>query len=94
MIFEIICGACACSGTAIGLFATFKELNKAHPVKDQLGAYPWLWKKTHGFKCPKCSYYSKKQPPICSCEEYPREHYHWECEDCDYKCIMRTYDDM
>lgn len=94
MILEIICAACAGSGTVIGLITTFIELKEAHPLKDQLGAYPWLWENNAGFTCPKCGYPSKRQPPICSCEEYPREHFHWKCVDCEYKCIMRTYDDM
>ena len=83
-----------------------KPIPKSRP--NITGVY--AWKEIHQggiqFKCPKCEYtltwldaFSKQgAPPICACEEYHYEHFHFQCigdpkYHCGYKCIVRTADD-
>lgn len=68
-------------------------------VPDSLGALPWTYRRmsngNNGFYCPKCinMHSNTKQMPACSCEDYPRVHFHFECGDCGFKSLMRSADD-
>lgn len=71
-----------------------------HPIKlEHEGTLPWSIYSSNapndGFRCPKCinRARNKKQYPICKCDMYPREHYHFKCKDCHYTNILRTADD-
>ncbi len=48
-----------------------------------------------GIKCPKCKHHrtNNNLSKYCECELYMKEHYHFECNSCGYKAIMRTADD-
>ncbi len=74
---------------------------KSLPTKpEHKGTLPWSIYGAHGsqygFRCPKCINVAKnkKQYPICTCDDYPREHYHFKCGDCRYTNILRTADDI
>lgn len=60
------------------------------------GIYDWFWSKDHNaFYCPKCGDISNKagnQPPHCECEVYYQEHFHFQCNACKVKLIMKTAD--
>jgi hypothetical protein len=74
----------------------FKAKPKLYDPKDNTMAWSWTVGKTcQGFACIKCNGFGKNdvQTPICSCEEYIKEHFHFECNDFHYKSIMRTADD-
>jgi hypothetical protein len=77
-------------------FGVFKNRKKRHRTGDPFSE-PWLWSTKHGnngFKCPKCWYpRTTKQPTHCSCIEFPRDHFHFTCDDCKYTAIMRVADD-
>ncbi len=93
IVLEIIGTAISTCGTTIGALALKRKLMKVQP--DVHGALPWLWKRDKGgIYCIKCwnTDKNKRQPPICECLEYPDLHFHFECQDCGFKSLMRTAD--
>jgi hypothetical protein len=85
------------------VFALYKTfINKKSNVNEPI-SYPFLYIPTRkGFKCPKCRSVYAAQPAICSCFDFPREHFHFQCGGknwekdkwcCGFQCIMRTDDD-
>jgi len=95
MLMQLIEGALVGAGVLHGMTLARKKLSS---VKKDDGTMNWAWYNQfchQGFYCPKCSNVNsnKKQPTICSCEEYHKEHFHFKCNTCSYTNIMRTFDD-
>lgn len=70
--------------------------------KDNGESIKWAWESPQyswqtgpGFRCPKCNQReaNKKQPKICNCLDFERDHFHFKCVDCEFTAIMRTADD-
>src|SRR5258708_28500819 len=92
-------------GSTLGflMFKGRKKKDASLPKKqDDPHSVPWLYvdykvdkKRYYGFKCPKCHHLNKwtQQMPLCECFDFPREHFHYECDGCRFKTIMRTADD-
>jgi hypothetical protein len=101
MILELIMDSLASAGLAFIATGWKIKRDKGRVEPDSFGAYPWMWKHRHGphkkfgFLCPKCTSVAvnSKQPLHCACEEFHKGHFHFECGDCKFKCIMRTADD-
>jgi hypothetical protein len=101
-VTEVFCGVVG-GGFLFVFVDMFSSKKKKKRVinKDSLNAYPFLWythpsdSRMNGFWCPKCNISHTNQEPfkICEDEEYPREHFHFECNACGYKSLMRTVDD-
>lgn len=79
-----------------------KRLQKEKSSNCPYGSIPWsiyhsgyAYGVNYGFQCPKCINRdkNKEQYPICECEDFPREHFHFKCGDCGFKAILRTADD-
>lgn len=96
MILELIGNFMIGAGASLG---TQFLLKKRAARVDAHGALPWsIYKRQngrHGFKCPKCIniHCNTAQPDLCSCLEYPRDHFHFKCGDCGFKSLLRTADD-
>ena len=95
MITELIVDTLASGGAVYGFILARRRFSKFRFKPDQLGTYPWLYMEHKGFYCPKCINIAKNktQPQLCNCEEYHREHFHFECMGCGFKTKMRTADD-
>lgn len=89
-------------GGGFWLFKWWRFNNKRARNLHQKLEGVYLWEDTNegcSFQCPKCECKIQGQPPICSCEEYHSEHFHFKCEgkplySCGYSCIIRTKDDV
>jgi hypothetical protein len=95
LVSNLMVGAGAVGGTLF-LKKKLKKISESCPF----GTLPWsIYQKSssgnRGFRCPKCININKNtvQPPICTCDEYHREHFHYKCGDCGYTNILRTADD-
>lgn len=66
----------------------------------------WAWGTTrngmggilHAHMCPKCLGYQLENyqvivPKHCTCTQYLKSHFHFECVKCEFRAIMRTADD-
>lgn len=75
--------------------------------RDEFDAWPFLlqWHNNvinvsenrvhnkYGICCPKCdNVFSLKENKLCACETHPSEHFHFQCDVCEYKGLMRTKD--
>ena len=102
ILIEVIANATTTLGLCGGFFGLKKIYNaKTKPKMNMLGIYPWKpMNEGDHFRCPKCEYRVKGQPPICSCQDYHYDHFHFKCYTaysnccCGYSCIVRTKDDI
>ena len=103
MIAQFILDSVVSAGVGIGAFKLAKHWFRHKVAKpDAMGIYPWLYQSETstyygGFLCPKCNdtKHNQSQGLICDDEEhYHKEHYHFECASCHFKCVMKTIDDV
>ena len=76
--------------------------NAAQSIKERVddGSIPYEWKKieladggsVHGYRCPKCPQVMSHALEFCECTDYYKGHFHFQCNRCKIKCIMRTKD--
>ena len=105
MLMQLIEGALVGAGVLHGMTLARKKLVKKTISTDTSMEWKCVeyklmnGKRGHGFCCPKCvAFFSydfmneTKRFVLCSCPEYHKEHFHFECK-CGYKNIMRTADD-
>jgi hypothetical protein len=108
-MFWIGAGSLLLGGLSAGIFVvSFRALargvqqvrltaSKPKPEELPEGVVPWLWT-AGGFRCPKCTESNRvkgyaNHPKLCDCEEYYKQHLHFECRACGFKAIMQTADE-
>lgn len=99
MIIElIIAGGAALIGGKVGHFFGKR---KKKVVRPDDGSIAYSWKKhstttresVWGFACPKCPrVQGENRLKFCDCMEYSEGHFHFECNACGFKAIMRSKD--
>lgn len=101
----VLTAAAAAGGFASMKLMQSKTNQNPIALPEHEGSIRWNWQrfgtgirvegKNGGFKCPKCLSITcnTKQPRLCECHEYPRDHFHFKCKDCFFASIMRTADD-
>jgi hypothetical protein len=81
-----------------GLGYSFPLIKKklVKPKECALGSIEWRWFNSdvsvhRGYRCPKClsTGCNQKDYKFCSCEEFPRGHFHFICNSCTFTAIMR-----
>lgn len=83
-------------GAMMGSLAS-KLKRKKKPKECLFGSVPWSYDSGFsGFICCRSTnvHLNKKQPRYCECPLFPRGHFHFVCEDCQFSVIMRCYDDQ
>jgi hypothetical protein len=100
LVIELLGNVMVSSGIIGGTLLVVKRFRRKR-VDD--GSLPWSiyqtvgdqYNRVTGFKCPKCCNMrsNHKQYPICLCEDYHTDHFHFKCNDCGHKNILRTADD-
>jgi hypothetical protein len=73
---------------------------KSSEPDTKANTIPYAWYESScgmqfGFACIKCGSCDVNRSlfPICECEEYIKEHFHFMCRGCKFKAVMRTADD-
>lgn len=96
MLTELIANAIVTT-SVVGSAMLFRHKLTKKKLDPSDTSMAWAWSGTltdYGYRCPKCTHQkdNSKQPPICECEHYHTEHYHFKCSACKYTSIMRTAD--
>lgn len=109
MLIQLIADTVATIGILGGTQLTYKKYWSKKHRPNITGIYTWKEMHRGGvkFRCPKCQYqpkwsnaFSKEGSlPICLCEEYHYEHFHFQCigdpkYHCGFTCIVRSADDF
>lgn len=75
-------------------------VSKMEVIDWAWGTYKDDWSNyRHAHACPKCLRYQQRDYKaiafkICTCTQYLKSHFHFECIECDFRAIMRTADDQ